>query len=363
MAAAFPKAFKRAPSGIKVTQMKRILVTLLVLLSTIALTQFSPNISIPQAYAINPLTSVTLSLSAGPTAEANNTVAAGAYQTILVKVVTSPTTLEKDAQLNITVNGNFIVCPSTLNGLFTDNATSTGMYSCHYQIENLANATFPYPNAASTYTFMATARITGTPGGPFALNSGTTILIVGPNVVQIPLVAGWNLISLPVVPANTGIATVLASQAAGANLTIVWSYQSGAWKSATLNSITHVFSGLLNTMQDGRGYWIYMTKADNLFVLGAVFAPPPALPPSYSLSIGWNLIGFKPQPTVDLPPSTTTVSVDTYLQSINTFYDTNNVWVYSNSGGTWTRATGSTPLTPGTALWIYMLAAGKTLYP
>ena len=293
--------------------------------------------------------------------EANNTVAAGAYQTLLVKVVTTPTTLQFDALVFITVNSSPISCPNTLNGVFTDNATSAGMYSCHYQIENLANATFPYPNTASTYTFQAFAEVLAS--NPGTLASKIVSLAVGPNVVQIPLVAGWNLISLPIVPANTGIATVLASQAAGANLTIVWSYQSGVWKSATLNSITHVFSGPLSTMQDGRGYWIYMTKADNLFVLGAVFAPPPALPPSYALSIGWNLIGFKPQPAVDLPPSTTTVSVDTYLQSINTFYDTNNVWIYSNSGGTWTRATGSTPLTPGTALWIYMLAAGKTLYP
>jgi len=351
--------------------MKRILVTLLVLLSIIALIQFSPTVKIPQVYAPGPgpLTSVTLSLSSGPTAEANNGVAAGSYQTLLVKVVTAPTSLEKDAQLNITVNGNFIFCPNTLNGPFTINATSAGMYSCHFPIESLTNSTFPYPNAASTYTFQATAIVTANNSG--SLMSAVFSLTVGPNVVQIPLVAGWNLISLPIVPATNGIATVLASQAYGANLTSVLSYQGGAWKSAILTA-AHTFSGSLTTMQDGLGYWIYMTRADNLFVVGTVFALPPALPPSYPLPAGWNLIGFKPEPNVDIPPgpscpalatcATSTETVATYLQSINTFYDTNNVWIYSSSTGTWSRATGAILLYPGTGLWIY-LSAAKTLYP
>ena len=339
--------------------MKRLLVTLLVILSTIALIQFSPTASIPQVSATPPpgLTSVTLTMKAGPTAEANLTTAAGAYQTLLVQVVTNPTTLEREALVTIKVNSTLVTCPNTLNGAFTANATSTGMFSCNYQIEKLANTT-------SIYIFQATATLSLTNPAPTTttLLSKTIVLTVGPVVAQIPLVAGWNLISLPVVPANIGIATVLASQAAGANLTIVWSYQSGAWKSAMLNSITHVFSGPLTTMQDGRGYWIYMTKADNLFVLGTVIAPPPALPPSYSLSVGWNLIGFKPEPNVDLAPSTSTESVATYLQSLNTFYDTNSVWYYDNTTGLWQRLGPSDTLSPGNGLWIF-LSAAKTLYP
>lgn len=324
--------------------MKRILVTTLVLLSIIALIQFSPNLNIPQvsATAAGPLKSVTLTFNP----PSNSTTAIGAYQTILVKVVTQSPYPTYDVSINL--NGTSLGgCGPSLN------VSIVGLLTCHYQIENVANTT-------KTYSFKATATAGGS--SPGTLDSGTFYLTAGPMVVQIPLVSGWNLISLPIVPASTAIKTVLASQIAGGNFSIVWSYQGGAWKSATLNPITHVLSGPLTIIQDGLGYWIYMTKADNLFVVGNVFAPPPALPPSYSLSAAWNLIGFKPQPNIDVPPSTTTETVATYLLSINAFYDHNNVWIYTNSNGQWSRAQQTDLLYPGTGLWIY-LSAAKTLYP
>jgi hypothetical protein len=75
-------------------------------------------------------------------------------------------------------------------------------------------------------------------------------------------------------------------------------------------------------MIDGYGYWIYMRRADTLHVAAYVIFPG-SLPPSYSLGAGWNLVGFKPQPT------TTTKTVSAYLASIDTRYDHNNVWVFN----------------------------------
>ncbi|MGA8904862.1 MAG: hypothetical protein WB661_07630, partial [Candidatus Bathyarchaeia archaeon] len=151
------------------------------------------------------------------------------------------------------------------------------------------------------------------------------------------------------------------------------SYQNGKWFGAKLTG--SVLAGIapnpLTTMQDGLGYWVLMNKADNLFVVGSVFLipPPPApptTPPSYSLLAGWNLIGFKPEPTIG--PENVTF----YLQSLGTRYDNRSVWTYSNSLGTWTRDTcdyapGGLPtctynLNPGEGLWVYM-AVAATLYP
>jgi hypothetical protein len=179
----------------------------------------------------------------------------------------------------------------------------------------------------------------------------------GPFTQTIALVPGWNLISLAIVPGNTPIGTVLVSQVAHGSFTAVWSYQGGAWKSATLNPITHKLAGSLTTMQDGYGYWIFMTKADTLSVTGMVFTRPPALPSSYKLNAGWNLVGFKPQPIV--APET----VGTYLTSISGYYSANNVWVYDNTSGAWIRGT-STTLTPGEAMWIFVTSpSGATLRP
>ena len=162
----------------------------------------------------------------------------------------------------------------------------------------------------------------------------------------ISLVAGWNLISLPLVPANPAIGTILYWQIAAGDFTVVWSYQAGKWVNAVLTA--GKLSGPLTMMQDGFGYWIYMTKSDTLFVVGNVISPPPATPPTYKLSAGWNLLGFKPQPTV--APET----VSTYLTSISGNYNTNNVWLYDNPTGTWIRATGASPIPVGEALWVYM---------
>ena len=316
--------------------MKRILVTILVLLSMVALIQFSPNAIIPVS-AVSTL-AVTL------TAPANAAALTSTYIALTGKVVSTPA-LTHGVQVEVRfahtgagLSNNTVLCP-------VQNVTATGTFSCKYAVET-----------AGLYIWNATAG--GNPGGVKLANvtSAAFTFTANPIVYQIPLVAGWNLISLPIVPASNTIANVLASQAAGANFSVVWSYQGGVWKSAVLNPITHVLSGSLTTMQDGLGYWIYMTKADHLFVVGTIFPLPPATPPSYPLSAGWNLIGFKPEPTI------TAETVATYLGSLSPFYDTNSVWYYNNTTGLWSRLQGTDTLNPGNGLWIF-LSAAKTLYP
>ncbi|MGD0176101.1 MAG: hypothetical protein ABSC50_04665 [Candidatus Bathyarchaeia archaeon] len=67
-------------------------------------------------------------------------------------------------------------------------------------------------------------------------------------LATIGLFAGWNLVSLPVIPVNTAIAKVLQDLIATHNFTIVWSYQGGVWKSFMPPS-----TGTLKTMADGLG--------------------------------------------------------------------------------------------------------------
>jgi hypothetical protein len=45
-------------------------------------------------------------------------------------------------------------------------------------------------------------------------------------------------------------------------------------------------------MKDGQGYWIQMSAPDTLIVQGTPLPPPPMLPPSYAVFVGWNQIGF-----------------------------------------------------------------------
>jgi len=175
---------------------------------------------------------------------------------------------------------------------------------------------------------------------------------LGYSLVEFHLAAGWNLISLPLVPRTNAISSVLNALIVSSEVTVVWSYTGTprAWKSFMPGK-----ASTLTTMNDGEGYWIYMTKADTLGVNGAVI-PPAVTPPTYTLLTGWNLVGFKPQPTV------ANETVGAYLSSITGKYDTSNVWILDNVSGNWIRATDSTWLRPGEAMWILMITPG-TLRP
>lgn len=105
-------------------------------------------------------------------------------------------------------------------------------------------------------------------------------------------------------------------------------------------------------MTDGNAYWIFMTRNDTLYVDGTVI-PPNAVPAAYSLVQGWNLVGFKPEPSLQ------NESVGTYLSSIAGSYDVNNVWVYANG---WVRADSSFMLQPGEGMWVLMTSSA-TLRP
>jgi hypothetical protein len=182
-----------------------------------------------------------------------------------------------------------------------------------------------------------------------------SIVAVGlsdPSTPKISLKPGWNLISLPLIPENSAITRILRYQIAANEVAVVWSY------TGTPRSWKYFIPGktsTLSTMVDGDAYWIYMRAVDTLYVDGYVITPVKT-PPSYSLVTGWNLVGFKPQPSV------ANETVGAYLTSIADSYDSNNVWILDNSSGNWIRATDSTWIRPGDAMWI-LVVTSATLRP
>lgn len=98
----------------------------------------------------------------------------------------------------------------------------------------------------------------------------------------IALDSGWNLISLPLKPENNQVGQVMGDVNGG--IESVWGYENGVW---------HVYDpqnpGLsdLQTMKTGYGYWVKTTQEGfNIQIQGQMS------PLSFSLTNGWNLIGF-----------------------------------------------------------------------
>lgn len=156
------------------------------------------------------------------------------------------------------------------------------------------------------------------------------------------LQAGWNLISLPLRPTQTATGKLLAPIIQMNDLVTVW----GFTPPSTWSYFKPPNLGTLTSMVDGKGYWVLVTDAINITIVGYVITPGSA-PPTYPLATGWNLFGFKPQPIGN-------ETVATYLTNINTKYTV--AWVYNNLNATWIKATPGLQLAPGQGIWIYMTA-------
>ncbi len=163
---------------------------------------------------------------------------------------------------------------------------------------------------------------------------------------SIPLTAGWNLISLPVVPENTAVASVLGGTAS--KIETVWAYDAvtNTW------SVYHpdgVGTSNLTSMTAGYGYWVnYKNEAaGNLIGSGNLITAGGSVPPSRKLAEGWNLIGYYQR------PSTVSVTADNAL-----YNNLSGVWTllfgYDNTDKHITTLDGNSMMSPGQGFWVWL---------
>ena len=104
---------------------------------------------------------------------------------------------------------------------------------------------------------------------------------------DISLNAGWNLISLPLIPNDSSINIVLSS--ISDHVDIVWYYEDGEWFNNIDNSLTD--------MEDGKGYWVFMGDSSSTYTLTVngteTFEGGTGFPGYTLVENDWNLIGFK----------------------------------------------------------------------
>ncbi len=156
---------------------------------------------------------------------------------------------------------------------------------------------------------------------------------------EIPLTAGWNLISLPLVQSDTSIPTVLSSIAG--NWDVVWWYNAsgGTW---------HSTNGDLTDINHTIGFWIHMKTADTLIVTGSI-------PNTTSIKLyqGWNLVGN---------PSFCIHGIDDILSPIATKYTAVQQYDSWDAGDPWKHYHINKPaylndlayMTSGRGYWLYV---------
>jgi hypothetical protein len=162
----------------------------------------------------------------------------------------------------------------------------------------------------------------------------------------IQLYWGWNLISLPLIPANPSREAVLSLTLKHgiAGVKATYAYYGGSW---ILNP---------STMSDGNGYYVYVNAYDVLIVQGFKLSEVWAPPRTYTLYKGWNLLGFT---------STQIRTSAEYFASIDTASYYRFIYIWDTVKQNWKLldAKGGGVLKPGQAFWIYMYEEAVLIPP
>lgn len=175
---------------------------------------------------------------------------------------------------------------------------------------------------------------------------------------------GWNLISIPVVPNDTNIATVLGELLNDATkIESVFAYDSATdtW------SVYHPGSpetSDLSTLTAGYGYWISYIAENNGIIegVGTLFAEGNNVPPERQLFAGWNLIGYYQI------ENTTAVPAQYALATLtDDIYDESQKWwtqlrTYNNVAKQFSTVTFYDDLNPGEGFWIFMKSSSFAPY-
>ena len=178
---------------------------------------------------------------------------------------------------------------------------------------------------------------------------------------SLPLIAGWNLVSLPGQPSDPSINAVITDSDVGTVITYDPTVE-GGWLTASRDTSTtsDVLLGSLSQIDAQHAYWINTTSFDPIEV-----AIPPiaaaALPPTVPVSAGWNLI-----PVID---TTGTVAAGANLPSNIAEYlagvDVSRAYRYQSLTGSFAGLllTGApSAIEVGEGLWVFVNEAG-TIVP
>jgi hypothetical protein len=134
--------------------------------------------------------------------------------------------------------------------------------------------------------------------GEVANNYNTDCLKVGLSPVQvldsytINLTTGWNLISLPVDPADNSVYGIFPENVQS-GIVDIWGWneaqQNWIYYSPDPNDYFYQYYSAITELESGKAYWVEMNKSGSFTVEGTIPSNAPTSP--VALVSGWNFIG------------------------------------------------------------------------
>ena len=178
---------------------------------------------------------------------------------------------------------------------------------------------------------------------------------------EVPLNPGWNLVSLPGMPADPAIDSVLPSSMSASR---VLQWVGGAFQVAERGDDgTWDPSGQITEIIAGPGYWVFTTAFEDIETLIPERSPATVLP-TVDIVGGWNLVGIIDLAQADAgdpPGDAENVEPSAYFASLKWSV----AYSYDTTTATWTKyieATTTTKIVNGKGYWVWAIEAG-TLVP
>jgi hypothetical protein len=177
---------------------------------------------------------------------------------------------------------------------------------------------------------------------------GKGYCVAPPETVEVPLLAGWNLVSFHLQPVNTDIAAVLSSVEGNYDLVYAWDAQNQRWlKYDNIPLSPDTLTDLDETM----GFWIHVTSPDTLVVAGSL--PTTTDIHMCGTGAGWNLVGYPSTSAGDLPDVMEDHGVGTDFSLVYAYHaaDAADPWkLFDRMAPSW--ANDLTALTAGWGYWV-----------
>ena len=188
------------------------------------------------------------------------------------------------------------------------------------------------------------------------------------------VLAGWNLLSFPSDPIDNSIGSVFSN--AGIDQVVGYDAMSkgSPWQVATKDAASGAFSGSLDTISSGNGYWVHSDEFSSQSVSlagpeGPSASAPPSIP-SIELASGWNLVGV-----VDATKAKTQANEGDILKSIDDYLgadggsSSTKAYEYNTSDLAWVELdltadagnTDATSVNIGEAYWVFATPAASGL--
>ncbi|MBC7262866.1 MAG: hypothetical protein H5T64_00735 [Chloroflexi bacterium] len=208
------------------------------------------------------------------------------------------------------------------------------------------------PTATSTPTQTPTNTSTPTPSHTASPTSTPTqTRTPGPvATAYLPIVMGWNLLSLPIEPDSPAVEELLAPIAGAYDL--VYAYegcdQADPWKKYDTN--VPPFLNDLQNIHETEGFWLHGMSAATLSISGHRVTEV-----TIPLCAGWNLVGY---------PLNTSQPVAYALRTIDGLYDLVYAYDASDTTDPWKKYDVNVPpflndlteMRPGWGYWIHVTA-------